>query len=124
MAKLQASGMPDSFAENRRAQIYKGVLDLALLGLLKDGPEYGLQILDRLRAEAGLDLAAGSLYPLLHRLEAAGLVRATWRHESAASHQRKYYSLTSTGRQDFEDHCTAWLTMSLRLNTFLRRKLR
>ena len=124
MARPKTIDPIETFSENRRSQIYKGVLDIAVLGLLRSGPEYGLQILDQLREEAGLDVAAGSLYPLLHRLEGAGLVRSAWRHDADASHGRKYYSLTPAGTHDFEEHGAAWLAMSSQLNAFLRRKLR
>ena len=82
---------PDKTPENRRTQMYKGVLELAVLSLLKDGAQYGLKILDRMRDKVGLDFAEGTLYPLLHRLEKAGLVKPEWRMEQGISHPRKYY---------------------------------
>lgn len=44
----------------------KGLCELALLRLLHERAHYGLEILQRLRTEAGLDLADGTIYPLLH----------------------------------------------------------
>ena len=87
----------DKTTESRRTQMYKGVLELALMSLLDKGAQYGLKILDQLREEAGLDLAEGTLYPLLHRLEKAALIQAEWRHEAGASHPRKYYALSPEG---------------------------
>jgi PadR family transcriptional regulator PadR len=109
--------------ESRRTQMYKGVLELALMSLLKEGPQYGLKMLDCLREEAGLDLAEGTLYPLLHRLEKAGLVKAEWRLEDKASHPRKYYALTQAGTRDLDEQMAAWLDISIRLNAFLKRAI-
>ena len=112
---------PDKTTESRRTQMYKGVLELALMSLLSEGAQYGLRILDQLRDEAGLDLAEGTLYPLLHRLEKAGLIKAEWRHEAQASHPRKYYGLTEAGAADLNDQRQVWLNLTHRLNAFLQR---
>ncbi|ESQ74218.1 PadR family transcriptional regulator [Asticcacaulis sp. AC402] len=112
---------PDKSPESRRTQLYKGVLELALLSLLDRGPQYGLRILDELRDGAGLDLAEGTLYPLLHRLEKAGFIQAEWRHEASASHPRKYYGLTPAGATDLADQRQVWLDLTGRLNAFLQR---
>jgi len=112
----------DKTPENRRTQMYKGVLELAAMSLLKDGAQYGLKILDQLRDEAGIDLAEGTLYPLLHRLEKAGLIMAEWRIEDDVSHPRKYYKLTKAGAAVFAEQRKAWLEMCGQLNAFLQRK--
>ena len=112
----------DKTPESRRTQMYKGVLELALMSLLQDGAQYGLRILDQLREEAGLDLAEGTLYPLLHRLEKAGLIKADWRHEDGASHPRKYYGLSDAGAVELNDQRRVWLDMTTRLNAFLARR--
>ena len=107
--------------DTRRTQMYKGVIELALMSLLADGAEYGLRILDGLRTQAGLDLAEGTLYPLLHRLEKGGWIVAEWRHEIEASHPRKYYRLTSEGAAELAEQSRTWLDMTGRLNAFLQR---
>ena len=106
--------------ESRRTQMYKGVLELALMRLLRDRPQYGLRILDQLHEVAGLDLSEGTLYPLLHRLEKAALIKAEWRHEADASHPRKYYGLTPAGMKELTEQSEIWLDMTERLNAFLR----
>ncbi len=111
----------DKSTDSRRTQMYKGVIELALMSLLEDGAEYGLRILDGLRTQAGLDLAEGTLYPLLHRLEKGGLIVAEWRHEAEASHPRKYYRLTPEGATELKAQSETWLDMTGRLNAFLRR---
>ncbi len=120
MAVLK-SDPAEKTTESRRTQMYKGVLELALMSLLAEGAQYGLRILDSLRDQAGLDLAEGTLYPLLHRLEKAGLIKAEWRHEADASHPRKYYGLTPAGTADLAEQRQVWLDLTTRLNSFLTR---
>ena len=107
--------------DKRRTQLLKGVVELALLRLLRDGSEYGLRILDLLRSEAGLDIAEGTLYPLLYRLEKGGLIVAEWRILDDVSHPRKYYALTVLGEAELKTQSEEWLAISDKLRTFLIR---
>lgn len=108
--------------EGRKTQFLKGLAELALLSLLSEAPLYGLEILDRLRADAGLRLAEGAIYPLLHRLEKAGLTKAEWRLDDEGARPRKYYALTAQGRAELAAQLDDWRDISSRLNTFLERK--
>ncbi len=105
--------------EKRRTQLFKGVAELGLLRTLRDGPEYGLRILDRLRSDAGLEIAEGTLYPLLYRLEKNGLITAEWRMLDDAAHPRKYYGMTAAGAAELEKQTEEWLAISDRLRAFL-----
>jgi PadR family transcriptional regulator PadR len=105
--------------DNRQTQLKKGVAEMALLTLLRSRAHYGLELLDRLNAEAGLDLAEGTIYPLLHRLEAAGLVRAEWRTETENGRPRKYYSSTPKGVAELASMIGAWRAMRTRLDALI-----
>jgi PadR family transcriptional regulator PadR len=110
---------PGRTPEQARAQLYKGLAELALLRLLQDASLYGLEILDRIRDEAGIDIASGTLYPLLHRLERQGLIASDWQLVDAASHPRKYYALTAAGRRELSIHLADWRALSARFHAFL-----
>ena len=58
---------------------------------------YGLELLRQLQYCSGLIISEGTLYPLLARLETAGLVDPQW-VDAGSGHPRKYYSLTEDGR--------------------------
>lgn len=88
-------------------QLRKGGLGLAVLATLWDGRLYGLEVLRRLESGAGLVVPEGTIYPLLSRLKAEGLVASEW-EEADAGHPRKYYSLTATGRRRVRDMARAW----------------
>ncbi|GHA76932.1 PadR family transcriptional regulator [Cognatilysobacter bugurensis] len=103
-------------------QILKGLAELAVLSTLDDGAQYGVGILDRVRQEAGLNVAEGSIYPLLHRLERAGSVSAEWRLDGGQDRPRKYYSLTAAGRAELRSALDDWLRTSSALHAFVTRK--
>ena len=80
------------------SQLRKGVLELAVLGLLESESRYGSSLVDELAGRPGLALSAGTVYPLLARLAKAGLVSTTWQ-ESPVGPPRKYYALSDAGRK-------------------------
>ena len=88
-------------------QLRKGALGLAVLATLWPGRLYGLEMLRRLVADAGLSVPEGTIYPLLSRLKAEGLVTSEW-VESDAGHPRKYYALTELGRRRVRDMAAGW----------------
>jgi PadR family transcriptional regulator, regulatory protein PadR len=103
-------------------QVLKGLAELAVLSALEEGPRYGLDILDRLRNEAGLDVAEGSIYPILHRLERAGTITAEWRLDADGARPRKYYELTKSGRSELKTSVESWQRISRGLSNFVGRK--
>ena len=91
----------------RRTQWLRGILDLCVLGVLADGEYYGYAISQRLE-QAGLGhIKGGTLYPLLARLEEAGLVTSHWTVGEQGP-GRKYYALTQQGRSTFEEQALDW----------------
>ncbi|WP_232548781.1 PadR family transcriptional regulator [Propioniciclava soli] len=91
----------------RATQLRRGVVELAVLGLLADGPRYGQQIVDELAGLPGLALTAGTVYPLVSRLLKAGEIASTWQ-ESPVGPPRKYYRLTASGRASLASQTAAW----------------
>src|SRR5215468_1343689 len=85
-------------ADKWEVQLRKGCLELAILASLWGEKLYGLEILRRLESDSALIVSEGTVYPLLSRLKALGLVRSEW-VESDAGHPRKYYALTAAGKQ-------------------------
>lgn len=100
-------------------QLRKGGLGLAVLATLWDGRHYGLEILKRLDAEAGMAVSEGAIYPLLNRLKSEGLVDSEW--VEAAGHPRKYYSLSDRGRGRVRDMAASWTSFAAGLERLLAR---
>jgi PadR family transcriptional regulator len=99
-------------------QLRKGCLELAILGCLWTGKLYGLEILRRLLRDSDLDLSAGTVYPLLARLKADGLLDSEW-VEADTSHPRKYYRLTALGKRRAVEMAKAWSQFSANLQSLL-----
>ena len=94
----------------RRSLILRGVLDLCLLALLRERPVYGYELTERL-ADRGLLVAGGSTYPLLARLEKAGLVTSESR-TSPSGPPRKYYALSDAGAAELAAGAAEWEVVS------------
>ena len=82
-----------------QVQLKKGVLELCVLALLSGADAYGYEIASRLAR--GIEMGEGTIYPLMRRMQADGLVD-TYLVESAAGPSRKYYKLTAAGRRQLE----------------------
>ncbi|MEV6709976.1 PadR family transcriptional regulator [Micromonospora wenchangensis] len=99
-------------------QLLKGVLDLAVLAVLRDSDGYGYDILRRLR-EAGLEeVGDASVYGTLRRLFAAGLL-TTYVVPSEAGPHRKYYALNAAGRDQLTRSGKTWRTFATTMDQLL-----
>lgn len=92
------------------SQFRKGVVELAILALLRGREAYGGELVDRLADYRGLAISAGTAYPLLSRLKRSGLIASVWR-ESPVGPPRKYYRLTGEGRDVLEGMVETWSTV-------------
>lgn len=88
----------------------KGVLSLLLLSVLSGQDGYGYAIVTRLRGAGFVDLAEGTVYPALTRLEKAGHLESYLR-ASESGPARKYYRTTPAGRLELERRHGAWVDL-------------
>lgn len=93
----------------RELDVLQGTLDLLVLKALTWGPRHGYAIMSWLRQATRdeLRLEDAALYPALHRLEARGLVAATW-GLSENNRRAKYYQLTAAGRRALTTETGSW----------------
>jgi len=119
---MTTASPPDSPAaspiDKWEVQLRKGCLELAILGCLWPRKLYGLEILRRLENDSDLVLSAGTVYPLLSRLKAEGLLESEW-VEAEAGHPRKYYRLTTDGRRRALQMARMWSRFSANLEELL-----
>lgn len=82
-----------------------------VLAILAEEENYGYAILKRVRELSGGDLewTDGMLYPLLHRLERLGYVRAAW-GLSPEGRRRRNYRITEDGSAQLADQRRQWVT--------------
>lgn len=76
--------------------------------MLRQGPLHGYGVVEKLRDESAgaFDLAEGTVYPALYRLERADLVASRWTR--AEGRRRRVYRLTRRGRAELERERKDW----------------
>jgi transcriptional regulator len=91
-----------------KAETLKGHLDALVLAVLTDEPLHGYAVIEALRrrSDGAFELAEGTLYPVLHRLEADGLLASSW--SEAAGRRRRVYRLTRNGRRALARRREEW----------------
>jgi len=88
-------------------QLRKGIGELAVLAVVCRGETYGYRVVEELRQLAGLDLSESTVYPLLARLAKEDLL-AVKTAPSQIGPPRRYYRLTSAGRERLHDMNKLW----------------
>ena len=91
-------------ADKLEQELRRGVVVLAVLSQLRED-QYGYSLRQAL-AERGMPIEEGTLYPLLRRLEAQGLLESAWRIEDGPP--RRYYRLSRAGGRLFGELTTSW----------------
>jgi PadR family transcriptional regulator, regulatory protein PadR len=92
-------------------QLLKGVLSPLLLRLLAERESYGYELAQRLRALGFPDVADGTVYPAMARLEREGRVTARLL-SSPSGPARKYYRPTPLGYQALAESTALWQTLA------------
>jgi PadR family transcriptional regulator PadR len=90
-------------------ELLKGAADTLVLSTFVQGELHGYHVLKELerRSEGFFRFKEGTLYPILHRLEKQGLLAARWETMPSGS-ERRYYSLTTKGRNVLEEKLSEW----------------
>lgn len=93
-----------------------------VLSILSEGESYGYAIIKRVAELSGGELqwTDGMLYPVLHRLERNGFVKAVW-GRSESGRQRKYYRLTDSGERELASQRRQWQVVDSTLRRTLFR---
>jgi DNA-binding PadR family transcriptional regulator len=80
-----------------------------VLAILAEGDSYGYAIIKRVQELSGgqLEWTDGMLYPVLHRLERLGFVKARW-ELAESGRRRKYYRITTQGRDHLLEERKQW----------------
>jgi transcriptional regulator len=105
----------------KKADNLQGSLDVLVMKFLRRGPSHGFAIATYIRqsSEDVLRVEAGSLYPALHRMTEAGLLKAVWR-VSEAGRRARFYELTPRGRRRLEAEEKKWRIVSAAVAKLLR----
>ena len=94
----------DALLENLRLELRRGCLVLAVLAELRT-EQYGYTLRKAL-AQHGIDIDEGTLYPLLRRLEAQGLLVSEWREED--KRKKRFYRISRDGKIVLKQLLAEW----------------
>jgi PadR family transcriptional regulator, regulatory protein PadR len=104
-----------------KADLPQGTLDLLILQVVNAGAVHGYGIAQRLQqiSRDVVQVAQGSLYPALHRLEHRGLLTADWKM-SDTGREAKFYRLTAKGRRRLKAEAASWLRLTEAVSLILK----
>src|SRR6266705_1655919 len=94
-------------------EMLKGHLDMIVLAALAAGSAHGYAVIEEIKRRSGgaFDLPEGTIYPALHRLEQAGLLKSTWT-TADNGRRRRVYALTRTGNRALAERRAVWKQFS------------
>ena len=98
-------------------QYKKGVIELCILAILSKKDRYGYELSELISKR--IEISDGTVYPILRKLKADGLVK-TYLSEDSGGLPRKYYSLTQTGKIEFENDSKEWLIFTEIVNKMIK----
>lgn len=101
---------------NLKNELRRGTQVLAVLSQLSQN-QYGYSLLQSLE-EKKVNIEAGTLYPLLRRLESQGLLKSEW--DTTESRPRKYYLLSSDGYEVYQLLLKEWNTIVSEMNNLFK----
>ena len=108
-------GDTDAF-DKLELELRRGVVVLAALSQMR-APRYGYELRQAL-SEQGMSIEEGTLYPLLRRLEAQGLLKSEWKVDGGSP--RRYYALNADGRKLLKQLTQSWRGMNDAMNRLLK----
>ena len=105
----------------KKNELIKGSIDSLLLCVIVQQPMYGYQIIKELerRSQGYFKFKEGTLYPALHRLDRAGLVRGEWQ-TLPNGRQRRYYYITEKGLSTLAAKKGQWLDFLTAMNLIIQ----
>jgi PadR family transcriptional regulator PadR len=104
-----------------RTEIPPGTLDMLVLKTISRSPMHGYGIAEHIHqmSEDVLEVEEGSLYPALHRLEAAGWIKARWTTTDKGRRAR-VYEITAAGRRQLESEEERWRAITAAVGKILK----
>lgn len=108
----------DALFDSLVLELRRGTIILSVLSQLRE-KQYGYSLTVLLQ-EKGVEVDAGTLYPLLRRLEKQELLESNWDTESAKP--RKYYIMSEYGKEIYDRLCRQWADMVAVMNSLINEK--
>jgi PadR family transcriptional regulator PadR len=114
--------MHHEFVQNWFSQVKKGTLSYIILNILHNKEYYGYELTQEIKHYTDLEVAEGTLYPLLNRIKAEGLVESKW-VEQESGIPRKYYTLSADGKATLYEMRKIWNELETSINKIQHEKV-
>lgn len=111
--------MNHEFVRKWKSQVKKGTLAFILLNVLKGHEFYGYELIEQVKRVTTIEIAEGTLYPLMNRLKKEGLVDSKW-VEQESGIPRKYYHVTDVGINTLNEMIDYWKSLSVSIEKLIR----
>ena len=111
--------MNETFVTNWKSQVKKGTLTFIILNILKENEYYGYELIEQIRKHTEIEIAEGTLYPLLNRLKTENLVDSKW-VEQKTGIPRKYYCLTKMGIKTLVQMNGYWKNLEISIQKIIK----
>ncbi len=110
--------MNDDFIDKWQSQVKKGTLSFIVLLVLKENELYGYELIEKIKKLTNIEIAEGTLYPLMNRLKTDNLLESRW-IEQETGIPRKYYYLTTLGKKTLDEMKTQWSELQTAINKII-----
>lgn len=103
-------------------ELKKGSLEMLLLALVRESERYGYELASALEegSDGKLSVSAGTLYPVLYRLNEDGFLETRWEPEGTGP-PRKYYRITEAGETELVRRVEEWRHYAAAVSSILER---
>jgi PadR family transcriptional regulator PadR len=108
------------FIANWESQVKKGVLAFMIMLFLEEKKYYGYELINEIKHTIEIDIAEGTIYPLLNRLKGEGLIDSEW-IEMETGIPRKYYELTAEGKIVLMKMKDSWFDLNFAIKKLVHR---
>ncbi len=99
--------MKNEFLNKWKSQVKKGTLSFLVLNAISKKELYGYELIEIIKKSTAIEIAEGTLYPLMNRLKKEGLTNSKW-VEQESGIPRKYYTLTKEGEVTLKQMRNYW----------------
>ena len=102
-------------------ELARGTVMPIVLSLLHDKPMYGYELVKTVndRSNGVLQWKEGTLYPLLHKMQAQRVIKSQWQTAQDTGKNRKYYFITAKGKKLLAESKTHWQQLSNAVDVLL-----
>ena len=109
--------MKNDFLQKWKSQIKRGTLSFIVLSELSGKELYGYELIENIKNRTAIEIAEGTLYPLMNRLKKESLLESKW-VEQPTGIPRKYYFLTEEGKEMLANMQAYWNELEKSLKSY------